>query len=98
MPNIIINPSGQTDRVCVEYSPEEVLPKTLYKFIDGDLQIVGVVGDAIGTSAWRDLLLNSNLTQERKFKHQNTQFINGKYRVTFYEQAPPVSDPPGSQS
>ena len=98
MPNIYINPSGLTDRVQVEYSPEEILPKNLYLNKEGKYIDAGKLGDAIGSSAWRDLILNSDVTTKRKFKFQNTQFINGKFRVTFYENAPPTTNPPGGTS
>lgn len=98
MPNIYINPSGLTDRVQVEYTPEEILPKELYMNTQGEYVNVGKVGDILGTSAWRDLVINSDVTQKRKFKFQNTQFINGKFRITFYENFPQTSKPPGGKS
>lgn len=86
------------DRVYVEYSPAEILAKDLYvKSPEGKYVKVAVTGDAIGTMAWRDLCLNSDIPSKRKFKYQNTQLIDGEFRVTFYENGVNTPDPPGGE-
>ena len=97
MARILTSPEELKDRVIVEYSPEEILPKELY-IGDGGGKPRGMgmkIGNAIQTTAWRDLCLNAPQTLERTFTHGNIQVIDGKFVITFFEELPTITNPPG---
>lgn len=84
MAKILNNPSGNTDRVSIVYSPEEILPK-VFDVEKGMLRIT----DAIKTIAWKDLWANApQLLKDRELKYGNTTVLDGNYVVTFYEEMP----------
>ena len=97
MARILTSPEELKDRVIVEYSPEEILPKDLYIGGEGGSpHATGIkLGSAIQTTAWRDLCLNAPQVLKRKFTHGNIQVIDGKFVVTFYEATPTITNPPG---
>lgn len=101
MAKILKNPEKLKDRVIVEYSPEEILPKDLYvSLVDHEKpQSVGQkIGNAIQTAAWRDLCMHApQVVDKGDLKYGNVQVIDGQFVVTFFREAPQTPAPPGGK-
>lgn len=100
MARILKNPDKLTDRVIIEYSPEEVLPKNVYLLGEnGKTRDMGEkIGNVIQSVAWRDLCINApQVVQGREFTHGNIQVINDLYVITFFDKLPAITEPPGDK-
>lgn len=97
MAKIVNNPDGNSDRVQVIYSPEEVLPKNFTP--TGDKKSFRF-NDIIQHMAWADLNANAPhiLQGHKKLQYGNTTFWHGNYVTTFYEALPAVSEMPEAAS
>lgn len=100
MARILKNPEKLTDRVIVEYSPEEILPKNVYlRGKENKTVSTGeVLGNAIQSVAWRDLCINApQVVEKRDFSHGNIQVIDGLFVITFFDDPPMITEPPGEE-
>lgn len=88
MAKIVNNPDGNTDRVQIVYSPEELLPKSCGEGKN--------YRDVIQAMAWADLHANAPhiISGHKKLSFGNTTVLDGSYVVTFYEALPKVTPMP----
>jgi hypothetical protein len=98
MAKILNNPSGNQDRVIVQYSPEEILPKTFgvenSNQPDSPVQSGFMISNAIQSIAWKDLWANApHIVKGKKLKYGNVTVLEGNYVVTFYNELPVIEEP-----